>query len=180
MAGVGGSHVTSAHSLHPHRLLWGRVGKGGWGGVPISSPHPQPHRLESTAALLYTRHVTTLRPEARHFTDKRKRGSEAARRPGGGAPQHPFHRRVCRNSPSQNAIHSYQCPGPQVGSQHEATAGPAPRLEAGLPREPHPASSTRTAVSTAAWNLILPPNKLLCLQDPLTLPICPSDRKPGC
>lgn len=29
----------------------------------------------------------------------------------------------------------------------------------------------RTSASTSAWNLILPPNKLLCLEDPLPLPI---------
>lgn len=44
------------------------------------------------------------------------------------------------------------------------------------PWGPPAASSIRTAAGAAAWNLISAPNKLLCLQDPLPLPISGNDR----
>lgn len=76
--------------------------------------------------------------------------------------------------PSQNDVPSSQCPGTGLGdhcSQCEAKAGPPAACWPGSPGNPaRPA--WEDLASTSAWNLILPPNKLLCLEDPLPLPIC--------
>lgn len=180
MNGRGGREGSQRHQ-HPTRSppsssrpLLGTEGQARGEGSPTPSPHPQPRRLGVAAALCAPAR-DDLQAGALGAFQRRRRSRGAWPR---GVPA-PLPRTVRRNSPPRtlSAPASVMGRAGLSGSQSEATAGP-PDPRPGSPvnlRPPRPPDCSRHC----SPNLILFPNELLCLQAPLTLTICRSDREPA-